>query len=445
MSDMQIILVDDDADLLAALSEAYELSDISVRPFRSALEALKVITPELEGAIVTDVRMPDMDGIELFQKVREIDSKIPVVMITGHADVPMVLSMLKEGVFDFLDKPLNVEELMASSQRALENRRLVLENRELRQLADHASEGSELIGDTKAITQLRDIVRQVAKADVDVLIEGETGTEKLEVAKLIHRLSHQSNDPFIKVDCAALTPENGTAQLFGRDKEVARPYSRQPKQGLIAASNRGILCLDKIDNIPSILQGQLLPVVENREITVAGENQARRLDLRIIATCTRDLITLVDARDFSSDLYYRLNTVKLNIPPLRERREDIPMLFAHFLAEASADTGKKIPKINNRIRKHIYEHHWPGNIRELKNYAQTVILGINNQENDKSLTQDSLKERVSQFEASTIKSTLQQTNGDVGKAVELLRLPRKTFYDKVSKHGIDLKKYRGST
>jgi len=207
MSDMHIILIDDDQDLLNALSEAYELADISIRPFQNPAKALKSINSGLTGAVVTDVRMPEMDGIDLFRKVQEIDPKIPVILITGHADVPMVLSMLKEGVFDFLSKPLNIEDLIATSLRALDTRRLVLENRELRKLADKANEASELFGNGV----------------------------------------------------------NGTAS-----------YKRRQSSGKIESSNRGILFLDKIDHMPAALQGQMLSVVENREITPVGNTRAKK-------------------------------------------------------------------------------------------------------------------------------------------------------------------------
>lgn len=442
MSNMHIILIDDDQDLLTALSEAYELADISIKPFQNPAKALKSINSGLTGAVVTDVRMPEMDGIDLFRKVQEIDPKIPVILITGHADVPMVLSMLKEGVFDFLSKPLNIEDLIATSLRALETRHLVLENRELRKLADKANESEELIGESAGIVQLRDIIRQVAKANVDVLIEGETGTERSIVAKLLHRLSGQSQNPFVKINCAALSVEGAASELFGHGVNGTASYNRRQSSGKIESSNRGMLFLDKIDHMPAALQGQMLSVVENREITPVGNTRAKKLDLRIVASCTQNLSTLVESREFSSDLYFRLNTVKLSIPPLRERREDIPLLFAHFLSKSSEELGKKIPRIKADTRTYLYDYDWPGNIRELKNYAQAVILGINNPDNDSKLNNISLPQRVQQFEAATIKASLRQSKGAVSQTIAQLKIPRKTFYDKIKKYDIDLSKYR---
>lgn len=442
MSDMHIILIDDDRDLLTALSEAYELANIKIKPFQNPVKALKSIHKGLTGAVVTDVRMPEMDGIELFKKVRDIDSKIPVILITGHADVPMVLSMLKEGVFDFLSKPLNIEDLIATSLRALDTRSLVLENRELRKLADRAIESEELIGESASIIQLRDIIRQVAKANVDVLIEGETGTERLIVAKLLHRLSGQSNNPFVKINCAALSLEGAASKLFGHGVSGTASYNRRLSSGKIEAANRGMLFLDKIDHMPPPLQGQMLGVVENREVTPVGDIRSKKLDLRIVASCTQNLSTLVESRDFNSDLYFRLNTVKLSLPPLRERSEDIPLLFAHFLSTISEDLGKKIPRIKADTRKYLYDHDWPGNIRELKNYAQAVILGINNPDQNSKLNNSSLPQRVRQFEAATIKASLRQTKGAVSQTITQLKIPRKTFYDKIKKYNIDLSKYR---
>lgn len=438
---MHVVLIDDNMDLLAAMTEAYELADVAVQPFSSAEKALKTINAAMTGVIVTDVRMPDMDGLELYKKVQKIDPKIPVILITGHADVPMVLSMLKVGVFDFLAKPLNIEELTAASMRAIETRRLVLENRELKQLSAKAAQDEMLIGESPAIRQLRDIVEQVARANVDVLIEGETGTERNIVAKLLHRLSPQSRNGFEKINCSALTDEVGPSELFGRAVGTG-PYNRHAKVGRIEASNRGMLFFDKIDSLSNGLQGQLLSVVENREIVPIGGQNSKKLNLRIVASCKPNLSESVARGTFSSDLYYRLNTVRLSIPPLRERREDIPLLFAHFLMAAAEELNRKVPRVKAETRKFLYTHAWPGNIRELRNYAQSIALGIERPSQTTGDVGVSLKERVQAFEAATIKSALINADGQVGRAIESLQVPRKTFYDKVSRYDIDVKKYR---
>ena len=439
--DMHVLLVDDDKDLLAALTQAYELSDISVRPYRSAVDALKDVDSGLNGVIVTDVRMPELDGLEFFRKVKAIDPEIPVIIMTGHADVPMVLSVLKEGVFSFLAKPIVTEELITTSQRALDTRSLVLENRNLRELASQTIDKNRLIGDSGAISKLRDTIHQIAKAEVDILIEGETGTETEDVARMIHKLSSRSRFKFININCAALSPETSVEDLYGIDGRHNSNFKIQ-KAGKIEAADRGTLYLDKLDSLPHDIQGQFLNIVEKREISPIGSEFSKHIDTRIIAACSPGLAKEVEIQNFRSDLYFGLSTIRLIIPPLRDRREDIPLLFAHYLELASKKFAKKIPRLKPEARRRLYEHNWPGNNQELENFAQAIVLGISHPEDTANLVEISLPERVERFEGSTIKSALRQTSGDVKSTIELLKIPRKTFYDKVTRHEIDLKKYR---
>lgn len=440
-NDMHVLLVDDDKDLLGALTQAYELSDVSVKPYRSATEALKDIDAGLKGIIVTDVRMPEMDGLEFYRKIKKIDPDIPVIVMTGHADVPMVLSVLKEGVFAFLAKPIVTEELISTSQRALDSRSLVLENRNLRELANQTIDKNMLIGDSDAISKLRETIHQIAKAEVDILIEGETGTEKETAARMIHSLSDRSRFKFINVNCAALSPETSSEDLYGIDGRHNSSFKIQ-RAGKIEAADRGTLYLDKLDSLPGEIQGQFLNIVEKREISPVGSEASKYIDTRIIAACSPELNKRVEAQNFRSDLYFGLNTIRLIIPPLRDRREDIPLLFAHYVELACKKFEKKTPRLRPDARRHLYEHNWPGNNQELENFAQAIVLGINHPEDASNLVEISLPERVERFEASTIRSALRQSSGDVKTTINLLKIPRKTFYDKVTRHKIDLKKYR---
>lgn len=289
--------------------------------------------------------------------------------------------------------------------------------------------------------RLRDTIRQVAQTNVDLLIEGETGTGKDVVATLLHRLSGRSVRKFVTVNCAAL-PENLTEmELFGSAYEPQTQIKRE-RPGRIEASHRGTLFLDEIECLPLTVQGQLLPVVEERRVTLVGATKPKEFDLRIIAASKANLPELADRNEFRADLLYRLNTVRLRIPPLRDRKEDIPLLFSHFLSQASERFAKKIPKISATARRRLFDYDWPGNVRELKNFADSLILGIDNA-GEKNLTMNlTLPERVERFEINTICSALEQTNGDVRTTLETLGIPRKTFYDKVSRHQIDINKYR---
>jgi len=438
---MDVLLVDDDKDLLAALTQAYELSDMSVNPYRSAMDALKDIDSGLKGIIVTDVRMPEMDGLEFFRKVKAIDPGIPVIVMTGHADVPMVLSVLKEGVFSFLAKPIVTDELISTSQRALDSRSLVLENRNLRELASQVIDKNMLIGESEAISKLRETIQQIAKAEVDILIEGETGTEKETVARMIHSLSGRSRFKFININCAALSPETSSEDLYGIDGRHNSNFRIQ-RTGKIEAADRGTLYLDKLDSLPNEIQGQFLNIVERREISPFGSEASKHVDTRIIAACSPELSKRVEAQNFRSDLYFGLSTIRLIIPPLRDRRDDIPLLFAHYLELASKKFSKKMPRLKPEARRYLYEHNWPGNNQELENFAQAIVLGISHPEDASNLVEISLPERVERFEASTIRSALRQSSGDVQSTIALLKIPRKTFYDKVNRHKINLKKFR---
>lgn len=437
---MSVILVDDDKDLIEALGQAFELEDINVKSFRNPVKALKAIDDSFKGTIVTDVRMPEMDGLDLFKKIYAIDPQIPVIVMTGHADVPMVLSSLKDGVFDFLAKPIATKELISSAIRACETRALVLENRRLSALTQLTTQQETLIGDSESMTHLREMISQIAAADVDVLIEGETGTGKQTVARMIHKLSDRSRHRFVDLNCASLVNETALEELYGLEGS-STPYRRRRK-GKVENADRGILYLNKLESTGLDIQGQFLQIVENREIIPIDGNSSQRVDIRIIASSSVDLHNRVISQEFRSDLYFRLNTIRLKIPALRERREDIPLLFAHFLNEAAAKFKKKIPRIKADTRRHLYEYDWPGNVQELKNFSQAVVLGITHPDDNSGLSGLSLPKRIEHFEAATIRSALQQSSGNVPKTIEILGIPRKTFYDKVNRHKINLKQYR---
>jgi len=438
---LNVILIDDDKDLIQALEQAFELEDIAVKCFRNPTKAIKHISDDFDGAIITDVRMPEMDGLDLFKKIQTIDPEIPVIVMTGHADVPMVLSSLRDGVFDFLAKPISTEQLISSARRGCKTRSLVLENRRLRDLTQLVTQKDALIGESKPMVHLREIIAQIARADVDILIEGETGTGKQTVARMIHELSDRARFPFVDVNCASMPTDAASEELFGRLKHESVSSLGRHK-GKLEAADRGILYLNKLESASLDLQGTLLELVEKDEAKAKSYFNGKSFDVRIIASSLEDLQVYVSSQKFRPDLYFKLNTFKITIPSLRDRREDIPFLFAHFLKEASEKFQKKIPKIKLNDRKHLYDYDWPGNVQELKNYAQTIVLGITHPTENMALENLSLPERVEHFEGAIIRSALKQSMGNVPKTIEILSIPRKTFYDKVKRHNIDLKRYR---
>lgn len=438
----KILFVDDDPALRAANVQSLELANLSVESFDSARAALGRIGPGFNGVIVSDIRMPGMDGLAFFDAVREIDPAIPFILITGHGDVQMAVDALQAGAHDFLTKPFAADHLIASVRRGLTHRSLELDNQRLRRLAEESEQaGSPLLGETPVMIRLREMIAQVADAKIDVLIEGETGVGKELVAHLLHRGSQRSGRPFVDVNCGALPDTLAERQLFGEES-----YDRRTAQsGKIEAAHRGTLFLDEIENLSPAVQVRLLRALEDQEVVPVGAKEPRPIDVRVIASTKRDLQAAVAEGSFREDLLYRINIVRLRIPPLRERRADVPLLFASFVAEAAQRMGRTPPPLSDDIRTQLLEHDWPGNIRELRNFAFRSILGLDEggAAADVAPTDRTLPERVERFEASVIESVLAECRGDVQSALARLGIPRKTFYDKLSRHGIDIRAFRG--
>jgi two-component system C4-dicarboxylate transport response regulator DctD len=291
---------------------------------------------------------------------------------------------------------------------------------------------------------LRKTLYQIADADVDVLIEGETGSGKEVVAQLLHSRSRRSNKAFVALNCGALPEHMIESELFGHEAG-AFTGAKSRRVGRIEHASGGTLFLDEIESMPLAAQVKLLRVLETRQVEPLGTNQTRRLDLRVIAATKIDLADTATRDSFRQDLYFRLNVVRLRVPPLRERREDIPLLFAHFLKRAAQQFGRPVPELSRAIRDHLEFHPWPGNVRELLHFAQRIALGLDAEsltegagaEAGKEGSSDlSLADRVSRFEASEIRAALRDYDGDLRRVLESLQLPRKTFYDKLKRHGI---------
>lgn len=437
----RVLLVDDDEALRVPVAQGLTLRGFEVAAFDNAPAALKAVSPGFDGVVVSDVRMPGMDGLALFERIQAVDPDIPVLLITGHGDVAMAVAALQDGVYDFVSKPFPMERLTAALSRALEKRSLVLDNRRL-EAAARAAGGSPLIGDTPVMQRLRATIAQLAEVEVDVLIQGETGVGKGLVAQALHRGGSRRNRPMVTVNCAALPEAVFETDLFGVASGAA---SLRPSIGRIERADRGVLFLDEIEGLSLAMQAKLLRVVEEREIWPVGAAEPRHLDLRILAASKIDLAEAVRDGAFRADLYYRLNVVTLVIPPLRERREDAPSLFGHFLAEAAARLRRPTPRLTSAIRDHLLGHDWPGNVRELAHYAERVALGLPSASTVEDGTQGAaqgLAERTGRYEAMILRETLAACGGDARTAMALLQTPRKTFYDKLRRHGIEIDRYR---
>ena len=441
------VFIDDDDELRRAAIQTLKLHGLSVEAYAGARAALPALDRDFDGVVVTDIRMPDMDGLELFQRLRDIDPDIPIILITGHGDIAMAVQCMRDGAYDFLSKPYPGDRLVAAITHAAEKRRLVLENRRLREAA-FAIEADEVpfIGATPAMQRIKQTLRHIADADVDVLVEGETGTGKEVVATALHRLSRRRHRPLVAINCGALPESIIESELFGHEPG-AFTGAQKKRIGRIEHASGGTLFLDEIESMPLAVQVKLLRVLESRQITPLGSNEVRNLDLRVVAATKEDLGSPAVRAKFREDLFYRLNVVTIRIPPLRERREDIPLLFAHYLGHASRRFQRDIPDMPASIRHHLMTHDWPGNVRELAHFAERVVLGVlNTPAPHPAPTQDNaltLPERIEHFEAQLIKDALAAHQGDVKATLDALGIPRKTFYDKLQRHGIDRQQYVG--
>jgi two-component system, NtrC family, C4-dicarboxylate transport response regulator DctD len=438
----QVAFIDDDDALRGANVQTLQLAGLGVLAFASSEAALAALPDGFPGVVVSDIRMPNMDGRQLFRRLKQQDPDLPVILITGHADVAEAVEALHDGVYDFVPKPYAPERLVSSVRRALEKRRLVLENRHLRVQAEAAQSDWPLIGQTQVMERLRSTLRQLASADVDVLLEGETGVGKELAARALHNWGRRRDREFVAVDCAALPASTLDSELFGHELGAFNGAVRQ-RIGRIQQADRGTLFLDEIETLALDAQGKFLRVLEEREIVPMGSNRPYTLDIRVVAAAKSDLGEAIASGAFRQDLFHRLDVVRIRIPPLRERREDVPLLFAHFLARACERMGGTPPSLDDNIRWRLLNHDWPGNVRELSHYAQRVALGLADQSAMAPTTDlGSLPERVATYEAHVIEEALASCNGDVRSALEVLRIPRKTFYDKVERHGLDLDKHR---
>ncbi len=439
-----VYLIDDDNDLRKAMTQTLELAGFDVTSLASAAEALETLDANFDGIVVSDIRMPGIDGLQLFRRIATFDKDLPVILVTGHGDIPMAVQALQDGVYDFIPKPFAADRLVQSVRRALEKRRLVMENRALKRAAETAGDSLPLIGQTPVMERLRQTIRHIADTDVDVLVAGETGSGKEVVATLLHNWSRRRDGNFVALNCGALPETVIESELFGHE-QGAFTGALKKRVGRIEHASGGTLFLDEIEAMPPATQVKMLRVLEAREITPLGTNQVRPVDIRVIAAAKIDLGDPAQRGDFREDLYFRLNVVTLSIPPLRERRDDIPLLFSHFLTRAAERFKRDVPHISPAAQQHLMTHAWPGNVRELSHFAERVALGVEGPLGQPVATAEqsgyALPERLERYEAEILKEALRAQRGDVKATIEALGIPRKTFYDKLQRHGINRADY----
>lgn len=441
----RIVFIDDDKFIRKSTVQSLQIEGFDVAGFADAGSALAEIDSDDTGVIVSDIMMPGMSGLELLQRVKEIDPDIPVILITGQGDIATAVQAMRDGAHDFLEKPFATDNLIEVIRKSLDTRLLVLENRNLKmELALQNAPGQRIIGKSAAIQQLRNQVAHLADTQADILLRGETGTGKELVARNLHEISKRREAPFVAINCGAIPENMIESELFGHTAGAFTGASRN-RVGKFEHANGGTVFLDEIESMPLDLQVKLLRVLQEREVEPLGSNRQLPIDVRVIAATKTDLKQAGMEGSFREDLYYRLNVITLTLPALRERVDDIPLLFHHFSIIAAARHDCELPVLDAEQLQQLVMKDWPGNVRELKNAAERfVLLGAESAlELDQligapSLTQTmSLHERVEWFEKNLIEKALQECSGSINSSVELLGTPRKTLYDKMRKYGID--------
>ncbi|QYC11840.1 sigma-54-dependent transcriptional regulator [Brevundimonas nasdae] len=436
-----VALVEDDEDFRNALNERLSLEGFQVQAFRTADLALKAVTADFPGVVVTDLRMPGMDGRQLLTRLQALDPALPVILITGHGDIAEAVAAMRDGAYDFVAKPFAFDRLHDSLKRAMEKRALVLDNRRLAALSSEAGVELPLLGESRAIRSLRATIAQIADARMDVLIEGDTGVGKEAVARALHNGGRRRPHPFVAVNCGALPDGMVESELFGHELGAFAGALRR-RVGYVERAHNGSLFLDEVESMPLTVQVKMLRVLEEREVHPIGANEPRVLDLRVLASAKSDPARAVEEGRLREDLFYRLNVVRLRVPPLKERREDIPLLFAHLLARAPTAPGAHTPPVTDAVRSRLLEADWPGNIRELAHFAQRFALGLEQVDAAQSELDLSLIERVARFEAQVLTDTLSDASGDMVEVQRRLKIPRKTLYDKLARHGLKASAFR---
>ncbi|MDD2051501.1 sigma-54 dependent transcriptional regulator [Pseudomonas putida] len=431
-----VMVVDDEAGIRSAVQQWLSLSGFDVQLFSRAEDCLGALPEHFPGVILSDVRMPGISGLELLGRLQAFDADLPVILLTGHGDVPMAVEAMRDGAYDFLEKPFSPDALLVSLRRALDKRRLVLENRRLHRLADSRTRiEASLLGVSRGLQTLRRQVLDLASVPVNVLLRGETGSGKELVARCLHDFGPRSARPFVALNCAAIPEQLFEAELFGHESG-AFTGAQGKRIGKLEYAHGGTLFLDEIESLPLAQQAKLLRVLQEQKIERLGSNQSIAVDLRIIAATKPDLLEEARAGRFREDLAYRLNVAELRLPALRERREDIPLLYEHFAQAAAERLGRRYQPLSGAQLAQLLSHDWPGNVRELANTAERRVLGLEEPLPEHLESGQSLAAQQEAFEVQCLRAAMTRHQGDIKAVLAELQLPRRTFNEKMQRHGL---------
>lgn len=440
--DVQAILIEDEESVRRATTQTLELGGFQVHACADAEQALALLGTALTnyaGIIVTDVRLPRQSGVALLSQIIATDPDLPVIVVTGHGDVSMAVEAMRAGAYDFIEKPFSAERLVETARRAQEKRRLILENRRLRQAWIDQPETPPLVGQSAAIERLRILIASIGPTSADVLINGQTGTGKEVVARQLHAASGRTG-PFVAINCGALPESVFESEIFGHEAG-AFTGAQKRRIGKLEYAQGGTVFLDEIESMPLALQIKLLRVLQERQLERLGGNDLITLDCRVVAASKSDLLQLAAQGVFREDLYYRIGVVSIALPRLRDRRDDIPLLIAHFMQAAALRYGREIPPWTQQQMSHWQQLDWPGNVRELRNFSDRWVLGVTDlvadqEANAAQPASMTLPQQLDACERALIERALLTTGANVANAADQLGIPRKTLYDKMKKYDL---------
>ncbi|MBL8965591.1 MAG: sigma-54-dependent Fis family transcriptional regulator [Spirochaetaceae bacterium] len=452
-----ILVVDDEKNIREGLAESLALDGHVVRTAADGAAGLKAVEEGDVDLVITDLKMPVLSGGELLRALAGRYPGLPVIVLTGHGTIEDAVEAMRFGAFDFLTKPVNLDHLSLLARRALERGELARKNRELEAEVEAQRRTSSIVGSSAEMKRVFELVRRVAPTKASVLVTGESGVGKELVADAIHNLSPRRDGPLVKVHCAALAESLLESELFGHEKGAFTGAAGR-KRGRFELADKGSLFLDEIGEINQNVQIKILRVLQERRFERVGGEETVESDVRIIAATNRDLKKEIAEGRFREDLYYRLNVVNIHVPPLRERRDDIPLLAMSFLREFAEENGKRVEGLDPKARSALYAYDWPGNVRELRNCVESAVVMARGP----LLTPDDLPptlraageshdvrvpagSSLAEAEKILIAETLAAQGGNKSRTAEILGIGRKTLYQKIEEYGIEAPAARGES
>lgn len=441
------MVIDDEEGLCRMMSAVLMDDGHAVRTFNDPQEAVDLFRPNIWDLVISDIKMPGIDGLEVLQRIKTCEPDIPVIMITAFATVEMSIQALRKGAYDMLTKPFEPDELLFRVRNALNHNQLVTENQKLRQELAGKFNFDNIVGASTALQQLLDKVEKVSVRDTSVLISGESGTGKELIAQAIHYNSPRKEQPFIAINCGAIPGSVMESELFGH-KKGAFTGADTDKEGLLKAADGGTLFLDEVGNLPLTVQKTLLRFLQEQEFRRVGDTDSTRVDVRLISATNSDLEKEIEKELFREDLFYRLNVINLHLPPLRQRRPDIPLLAAHFVVQQNKKFKTDIGGLSPEAQRAASEYSWPGNIRQLKNVIEACITIETEQQvslatlaqfietEDASAGSDDYNNALARFEIDFLRQLLSSVDGNIEEAAKKAKMNMATVYRKLKKYGL---------